>query len=587
MAFFSESFLSRSSWQAWERSIQRLLRLKEWHNVQVVGGSGDRGADVIAEKLINGKKSRWVFQVKAWNTPVGLEVLKELQTAMNEYQCPKGVIVSKRGFKSDLKEKVKSQEFKTSVILWDQTTITNLGNSAPKEPLAELNKDQYKIRPYQEQAVKGTVKNWQENKSGRALIVMATGLGKTFVGASAIRRILNLSTSRQRVLVLAHKRSLLLQLERAFWPFLSANEETMIVKGGEELNPKLFKEASFVFGMRQKLDSMIEQGTSLPRFDIVLVDECHHAGTNSYNRIFEELEVGEPGGPFLIGLTATDWRPSGAPLEPIFGDAVARVDMLKGLRMGYLTDVDYRMYTDNLDWEQLTTNHEGIYNPKQISKSIFITEWDNAVAGKIKSAWDEIKSEGTQPRGIIFCANIRAADRMARQINAMNFTKAAAIHSGLSQIETNKMLWDFSEGKLGIVTAIDSLSEGIDVPDINLVVFQRVTHSRRIFIQQLGRGLRISEGKTKTIVLDFVTDIKRIAAGLALRQGLDAPPQNDEPPELTIGSKVTFLRGNSNDSSGAAFLEAWLSDYKDLDGDELNQAELRFPNPETVNEFLK
>ena len=71
------------------------------------------------------------------------------------------------------------------------------------------------------------------------------------------------------------------------------------------------------------MHGLIERGTDLGNFDVVLIDECHHAGTATYDQILEGLEVGIDGGPFLIGLTATDWRPDGAPLEPIFGDAVA------------------------------------------------------------------------------------------------------------------------------------------------------------------------------------------------------------------------------------------------------------------------
>jgi superfamily II DNA or RNA helicase len=73
------------------------------------------------------------------------------------------------------------------------------------------------------------------------------------------------------------------------------------------------------------------------------------------------------------------------------------------------------------------------------------------------------------------------------------------------------LLWEFSDGQIGILCAVDVLNEGVDVPDVNLVVFQRVTHSRRIFVQQLGRGLRLADGKDKVVVLDFVNDIRRFA----------------------------------------------------------------------------
>ena len=88
----------------------------------------------------------------------------------------------------------------------------------------------------------------------------------------------------------------------------------------------------------------------------------------------------------------------------------------------------------------------------------------------------------------------------------------------MNPVERNRLLWDFADGRIGILCAMDVLNEGVDVPDVNLVVFQRVTHSRRIFVQQLGRGLRLAEGKDKVIVLDFVSDVRRFAAGLELQR---------------------------------------------------------------------
>ena len=91
----------------------------------------------------------------------------------------------------------------------------------------------------------------------------------------------------------------------------------------------------------------------------------------------------------------------------------------------------------------------------------------------------------------------------------------------MTQYEKNRILADFADGLINVVCTVDIFNEGIDVPDVNILVFQRVTHSRRIFIQQLGRGLRISDNKEKVIVLDFVSDIRRFAAGLELKDGLD------------------------------------------------------------------
>lgn len=90
----------------------------------------------------------------------------------------------------------------------------------------------------------------------------------------------------------------------------------------------------------------------------------------------------------------------------------------------------------------------------------------------------------------------------------------------MDSAERNRILCDFQDGVIDVLCAVDILNEGVDVPDVNIIVFQRVTHSRRIFIQQLGRGLRLSKNKEKVIVLDFVSDIRRFAAGINLKDGL-------------------------------------------------------------------
>ncbi|MFK7759629.1 MAG: DEAD/DEAH box helicase, partial [Phycisphaerales bacterium] len=143
------------------------------------------------------------------------------------------------------------------------------------------------------------------------------------------------------------------------------------------------------------------------------------------------------------------------------------------------------------------------------------------------------------------------------------------------KLTRRKRLMDFTSGKLSAVTAVDVLNEGIDVPDINVLVFLRATHSRRIFVQQLGRGLRIAPNKSKVIVLDFVTDLRRIAAVIELDHEAKSKPKAGEKETVYLGDGiVTFT-----DDKIEAFVEAWINDVsslQDTDGAE----KLTFPNSE-------
>lgn len=146
----------------------------------------------------------------------------------------------------------------------------------------------------------------------------------------------------------------------------------------------------------------------------------------------------------------------------------------------------------------------------------------------------------------------------------------------MSQYQRNRILSDFADGVINVVCAVDIFNEGIDVPDVNILVFQRVTHSRRIFIQQLGRGLRISEGKDKVIVLDFVSDIRRFAAGLSLKDSLANTDRT--PTRIDLPNKVTFMKVGGEDPQTESFLRQWLDDVVAIaNSDEEDESVLKFP----------
>jgi len=300
-----------------------------------------------------------------------------------------------------------------------------------------------------------------------------------------------------------------------------------------------------------------------------------------YQTLLSELRAGHPGGPFLIGLTATPWRPDDIDLQKIFGEPLVCVDLVAGLRKGFLTNVDYRMYTDNINWKALGQLQGRQFSPRAINRSLFINEWDDAVVYALQSAWKEQQ----KPRAIVFCGTIDHALTMRDKINALGFCSAAAIYSqsvagkAMAPYERNRVLSDFHDGSIDVVCAVDIFNEGVDVPDVNIIVFQRVTHSRRIFIQQLGRGLRLAPGKERVIVLDFVSDIRRFAAGLDLKDKLEAgaDADRDGPVRIHLPHKVTFRRVGQEDPKTESFLRQWLEDVAEVEAAGEDVSVLSFP----------
>ena len=227
----------------------------------------------------------------------------------------------------------------------------------------------FNLRPYQLDAKRSVFEKLIDYKS--TLVEMATGLGKTYTAAAIIQRIN--SVKRQKVLVIAHTNEIVYQLEKAFWPFLTPDQETLVWNGYERPTLEDLARAQFTFGCLNSVASYIghERG-HLPEYDFILIDECHHVGGEMYKNTIESLSAGSPNGPFLLGLTATPWRPGETDLKQYFGEPLFTMDMVTGLKFGFLSNVDYRMYVDNINWSALSKIGTVPLTPRQINRTLFI-----------------------------------------------------------------------------------------------------------------------------------------------------------------------------------------------------------------------
>lgn len=530
----------------------------------MVGQTADEGADVLAHK--NGK--RWLVQVKCRKAAnVGLDVVDQTLNAAEIYKADIPVIATNQGFTQETRQhQMNLLAAGRPLQLWDRRQLVKRWERLPEYPPHVP-----QVRQYQEGPIREVVQRYQGRASHSALVVMATGLGKTFVAAETVRRLNEALRVPLRVLVLAHRNELVYQLERAFWPLLKKQTLTSVWNGFETPDPQ----ASLVFACVDSVAGYLENTGGLPaEYDIVVIDECHHATSPTYMSVIDGLNCGKPGGPFLVGLTATPWRSDGAHLEGLFGEPAACIDIVQGLKNGWLSNIDYRMHVDNINWSELGRVRN--LTPRGLNRTLFIDEWDDAVVHKLRDTWSEIDN----PRAIVFCGTIDHAVTMRDRINALGFARADALYSAgaggpsISPVQRSRILCNFHDGVSNILCAVDILNEGIDLPDVNIVVFQRVTHSRRIFVQQLGRGLRLAEGKKKVIVLDFVSDIRRFAAGIDLQNQLNSPPSY-----VSLGNKVRFMTVSGEDKHAEAFLREWLEDVAAVEAAGEDDNVLKFPPP--------
>ncbi len=547
--------LSYGPWQAFERCIQRMLMHAGFRDVRLVGGAGDAGADIVGEL----KGRLWVVQAKyrSRGQLLGPSVVDEVTTAVDRYRADVAAVAVTTGFTSEVPTHAtkRKADMGIPIQLWD---ANNLLAKARNLPLYA--EDRHDPRPYQEEAIAAINDRIMQGDS-EGLLLMATGLGKTRVAAGVVERWLS-DRPGSEVLVLVPTLELVPQFEASLWPYLPKSVPTHVLTGSEK--------PSFAGGVTvATYQSAARREDLADRFGLVIVDEAHHAPADGYARLLGELQP-----QFLLGLTATPWRGDERQLDDIFGPPTYSVSIVEGMQAGYLAHVDYRMLVDNIDWHWVNSDLPSEVSVRDLNRQLFIPELDEAVVVKIRRHLDEIP----QPRCIVFCRSIQHAERVASHLRAEGWP-ARVLHSQLDRFEATHALREFRSGRVPIVVAVDILNEGIDVPDVNMIVFLRVTHSRRIFVQQLGRGLRLSEGKTSVRVLDFVSDIRRLAAAMDLnRQAASVATEGQD------GGPVVYPAGQIVKFEGDEHLDFFMRYIEDIaeleDSDE--SARLKFPDPHAL-----
>ena len=315
------------------------------------------------------------------------------------------------------------------------------------------------------------------------------------------------------------------------------------------------------FATIQSVKNSIAQ---LPYFDLVLVDEAHHIGAETFRYVIDTLKP-----KMLGGATATPWRGDNYSIDELLGPPQVRIGIADGLSKGYLTEVDYRLMADNIDWELVQQISENKYSIKQLNKRLIIPTRDEQAALIIS----HIVSEEKRRAGIIFSPSIEHAKHFSQMLR-LNGLSCEIITSNIDAREQSLRISKFRNGKFLLAIVVDMFNEGIDVPDVDLIVFMRVTHSRRIFVQQLGRGLRIKPNKDRVVVLDFVSDLRRVAEII----DLDESVKSMEVEKIGLGNKLVEFA----DLSSGSFLREWLLDQADLfrnDTAKLDAPEYDYPEP--------
>jgi len=347
-------------------------------------------------------------------------------------------------------------------------------------------------RVYQKQVIQVALAGLN-GRFRRALVVLATGLGKTLTSAMIAKKF-----KARRILFLVHNNFILEHAMSEFARIFDPEKVKMVIYNG--FSKKGATEADIVFATWQTMGKNLDKW-SPDYFNLIIVDEAHHAEAETYKPMIVYFTGAK------LGITATPDREDEADIRQVFGDEVVNITLEEAIVSGWLPRIEYHVVTDeSLDEFALKQIMMEIKNAKrgfsmaEVDRRVFIRKRNKEIAKIINSH---------KEKAVVFCSSIGHAERMRRALkNASTFHSAKGKNNKDTHKKNQKVLNALNKGTIRQICVVDAFNEGVNVPTVGLVAFCRVTQAATVFRQQLGRGLR--PGKEKLIVLDFVGNLERI-----------------------------------------------------------------------------
>jgi superfamily II DNA or RNA helicase len=355
--------------------------------------------------------------------------------------------------------------------------------------------------PFQERILDALESERLVHGHWRNLVVAATGTGKTVVAAFDFKRFFDAKERQARLLFVAHRKEILEQAVGAFRAVLRVPDFGELLVG-----PHVAARYDHLFCSVDMLASRrLWEQVGGEFYDFIIVDEVHHGPAASYRAIFERFTPR-----ILLGLTATPERMDGASVAADFGNRfAAEIRLPEALEQKLLCPFHYFGVADPVSLATDKFWRNGKYD---------IAELENVYTGAhalalqrldvVVSSLLRYEPDLERVRGIGFCVSIPHAEFMSQKFNERGIVSAVLVGE-TSTDERTALLNDFRAGKIRFLFTRDVLNEGLDVPDVNTVLFLRPTESLTVFLQQLGRGLRHAPDKDCLTVLDFVGQLHR------------------------------------------------------------------------------
>lgn len=365
--------------------------------------------------------------------------------------------------------------------------------SLVKDKIAE-NDEQYYFDiypyPYQQEILDTLSAERYVHNRWKNLVVAATGVGKTVISAFDFKNHLK-EHPEAKLLFVAHREEILQQSLNTFRHILKDQNFGDLFVGKHKPSS-----IDHLFISIQSWNSQdIKNKTTKDFYDFIIVDEVHHAPAETFDNL---LTYYEP--KILLGLTATPERMDGKDVLEYFNHYIAsEIRLTEAINKKLLSPFHYFCITDNVDLSNLSWSRGG-YEINELSN--LYTSNDRR-SDLILKAIDRYLTDIEETRGLGFCVSVEHAKYMANYFNGKGI-KSKALHGKSSDEDRRNARQDLRDGSLKFIFVVDLYNEGVDIPEVNTILFLRPTESMTIFLQQLGRGLRLSDNKECLTVLDFV-----------------------------------------------------------------------------------
>jgi superfamily II DNA or RNA helicase len=367
-----------------------------------------------------------------------------------------------------------------------------LARAQPNNQTTDLVPFDLRPYPFQEEMLYTLEVERKRFDRWRNLIVAATGTGKTVVSAFDYQRIRR-EWGDPSLLFVAHRKEILQQSLSTFRNVLRDGSFGELMVAGQRP-----RDGRHVFASIQSLASVLRAGSTAFRpddFDVVIVDEFHHAEAPTYRRLLDHLSPR-----LLVGMTATPERADGLDVTRWFdGHIAVELRLWDALEQGLLCPFQYFGVSDGTDLRSLRWSRGG-YDTAELST---LLTGDDMRLTKVVQAVRELILSPTEMRALGFCVSVEHAKYMANRFSASGIP-SAHVSGESTPAEREGALRGLQTGAINVLFSVDVFNEGLDIPRVDTILLLRPTESHVVFMQQIGRGLRRAEDKDGLTILDFI-----------------------------------------------------------------------------------